>query len=118
MESSELMLRFNQLADKRRYPRFNPQDQLRAKFAGGGCEIEGCVSQLSLSGFFLAIRDGGVADSQGIVSIKLPEWLLTVKAAIRTVVPGMGFGVEFLDMQPRDRQVLVWYCHYLSFTGV
>ncbi len=117
METSQIMVRFNRLADKRRYPRFDPQDQLRAMFASGGCEIEGSVRQLSLAGFFLAIRDGGVADSEGIVSIKLPEWLLTVKAAIRTVMPGRGFGVEFLDMPPRDRQVLVWYCHYLSFTG-
>ena len=117
METGQIIVGVNGLTDKRRYPRFDPQDQLRAKFASAGCEIEGDVSQLSLSGFFLAIRDGGVADSEGIVSIKLPEWLLTVKAAIRTVVPGRGFGVEFLDIPPRDRQVLVWYSHYLSFTG-
>ena len=118
MEISRKMVGFNKSSEKRKYPRFDPQDQLRANFASGGCEIEGSVSQLSLAGFFLAIRDGGVAESEGIVSMKLPEWLLTVKAAIRTVVPGLGFGVEFLDMPPRDRQVLVWYCHYLSFTGV
>ena len=101
---------------RRRYLRFDPRDKLQAKFASSGLEVEGEVSQLSVSGFFLAIQDAGVAESQGTVFIRLPEWHLTTDGAVRCAVPGKGFGIEFLEMNPRDQQVLFWYCQYLAFT--
>ena len=116
MTSKELPQR-ESIKIRRRYPRFNPRDKLQAKFESSGLEVEGEVRELSVSGFFLAIQDAGVAESQGTISIRLPEWILVSDGAIRSVVPGKGFGIEFLEMRPRDQRVLIWYCHYLAFTG-
>ena len=69
---------------------------------------------ISECGFLLAVRDGGAADDLGVVTIKFPDFYIHSKAHICSVIPGQGLGIEFLDLNLKDRKLLASYCDYLK----
>ncbi len=98
---------------QRRNPRYKPGGKLRAKYSSAGQDIEGDVRSISKSGFFLNILDGGAAESQGEVLLTLPSQGVSIKGTIRSILPGKGFGIEFLDLSSSDEEVLDTYCNAL-----
>ena len=97
----------------RRNPRYKPGGKLRAKYSSAGQDVEGDVRTISKSGFFLNILDGGAAESQGDVLLRLPSQGVSIKGTIRSVLPGKGFGIEFLDLSSSDEEALATYCNAL-----
>ncbi len=99
--------------NRRRFPRYSPPDPLIAIFMAGKSPVEGEVRKISRCGCFLAVREGGAAESEGMITIRLPARFLRVDAAIRSVLPGQGFGMEFLAMRTEDNETLAAYCDHL-----
>ena len=42
----------------------------------------------------------------GKLGLEFPNWFFRANAVVRHVLPGRGFGVEFLSMSSLDRQAL------------
>ncbi len=100
--------------NRRRLPRYSTPKGLVALFRAGPCYVEGEIREISEEGIFFSVRDGGAAENEGIVTIKLPDGFLRARAAIRSVRPGEGFGMEFLEMSPEHQAVLINYCRRLQ----
>ena len=98
---------------QRKNPRYKPGGKLHAKYSSAGQDVEGDVRTISKSGFFLTIIDGGAAESKGDVSLTLPSKGVSIKGTIRSIVPGKGFGIEFLDLSSTDEEALDAYCDTL-----
>lgn len=103
--------------NRRRFPRYSTPEGLVALFRAGPCYVEGEIRDISEGGIFFSILDGGAAENDGIVTIKLPDGFLRARVAIRSVRPGEGFGMEFLDMSPEHQAVLINYCRRLQQTA-
>ncbi len=102
---------------RRRFPRYSTPEGLVALFRAGPCYVEGEIRDISEGGIFFSILDGGAAENDGIVTIKLPDGFLRARVAIRSVLPGEGFGMEFLDMSPEHQAALINYCRRLQQTA-
>lgn len=98
---------------QRRHPRYKPGGKLRAKYSSAGQDVEGDVRTISKSGFFLNILDGGAAESEGDVVLTLPSQGVSIRGTIRSVLPGKGFGIEFLNLSSSDEETLDAYCDTL-----
>ncbi len=101
----------------RRNPRYKPGGKLRAKYSSAGQDVEGDVRTISKSGFFLNILDGGAAESEGDVLLTLPSQGVSIRGTIRSVLPGKGFGIEFLNLSLSDEETLAAYCDTLRLEG-
>ena len=99
--------------DRRKYPRYSPPVGLPVIFETNDCACEGEVRNISQGGFFLAVKDGGAAESVGKVLIRFPHRFFRAAAAIRFVQPGQGFGIEFTKMNEENEEVLAAYCEQL-----
>lgn len=100
--------------ERRRFPRYSPPKGLVALFRAGYGYVEGEILEISEGGIFFSIRDGGAAENDGIVTIKLPDGFLRARATIRSVRPGEGFGMELLEMSPENQAALIAYCQRLQ----
>ena len=103
--------------NRRRFPRYSPPEGLVALFRAGPCYVEGEIREISEEGIFFSVQEGGAAENEGIVTIKLPDGFLRARAAIRSVRPGEGFGMEFLEMSPEHHAILINYCRRLQQTA-
>ena len=101
------------LKDRRKYPRYSPTLGLPVIFEAGESACEGEVRDISRGGFFLAVKDGGVAEDFGRVLIRFPHRFFRAAAAIRFVRPGHGFGIEFTKMDEEDEEALEAFCEHL-----
>ena len=101
------------LKDRRKYPRYSPTIGLPVIFEANDCPCEGEVLDISQGGFFLAVKDGGAAESVGKVLIRFPHRFFRAAGAIRFVRPGQGFGIEFTKMDEEDEEALAAYCEHL-----
>ncbi len=99
--------------DRRKYPRYSPPVGLPVIFETSDCACEGEVRNISQGGFFLAVKDGGAAESVGRVLIRFPHRFFRAAAAIRFVQPGQGFGIEFTKMNEENEEALAAYCEQL-----
>ena len=102
--------------NRRRFPRYSPPKGLVALFRAGHCYVEGEIREISEEGIFFSVRDGGAAENDGIITIMLPDGFLRARAAIRSVRPGEGFGMEFIEMSPEHHAALINYCRHLQNT--
>ncbi len=99
--------------DRRKYPRYSPTEVLPVIFEASDCACDGEVRNISRGGFFLAVKDGGAAESVGKVLIRFPHRLFRAAGAIRFVRPGQGFGIEFTKMDEENEEELAVYCEHL-----
>ncbi len=52
--------------------------------------------------------------SVGKVGVQMPNWFFRANAVVRCVVAGRAFGLEFINMNSLDRQMLRNYCGRLD----
>ena len=113
MWASNSKVNTNNHRNRRRFPRYVPPVKLSAVFKTGDTWIEGEVGVLGQGGSLLVILDGSAPENEGAVTIKISEAFLHAKGRIRSVFPGAGFGIEFVDISPENRELLDEYCDNL-----
>jgi hypothetical protein len=90
----------------RRHERILLPNGMSVAWYGGGDQQVSRVKTLGMGGVFLSgSRVRPVGTSLTLV-FQVPGGIVQAEAVVRSVSPGVGMGVEFTKMNPRDRDLL------------
>lgn len=88
---------------RRNYPRIELPKGPSVAWRGGGKVGVGHVTSMSLGGLFISIPDP--PDSGSVVQLlfDIQHGEVRARAVVKRSVPGMGMGVQFINMGYEDR---------------
>lgn len=90
----------------RRYPRISLPNGMMAAWFGGGDQQVSRVKTLSLGGVLLDVsRVRPIGTTLNLV-FQVPGGVVQAEGIVRSVWPDEGMGVEFTNLEPRDRELL------------
>ena len=94
----------------RQFARFATPDRNRAGFVTGNLRISGELRNISLRGLYLRTKETVPVGSVGKVGVEFKNWFFRASAVVRSVEPGRGVGLQFINMNSLDQQALRSFC--------
>ena len=88
---------------KRRYPRVSPPKTIHVAWQTSGRRGLSRVSIFGLGGLFLHEADPPPAGAIIQLFFEVPGGQVRARGTVRSVEPGRGMGVEFMQMRPEER---------------
>ncbi len=117
MQSNHSAGEVEKSTQRRRFPRYIIPDKPRAGFIGAGLRVAGKVREIGLEGLFLSTKEPIAVGKPGKVGVEFPNRFFRANAVVRYVLPGRGFGVEFITMSTLDREAIRSFCGGLKRAG-
>ena len=80
----------------------------------------GELHEIGLEGLFIATAESlnpVAVGNTGKLGVVFPNWFFRASAIVRHVLPGRGFGVEFITMSTIDREAIRSFCGGLKRAG-
>ena len=92
----------------RRVKRFRVPGKVSAAFIGAETHCTAQVRDISTNGCLLTLLDSQVKlGDMGRLGIQIGRETLRATAIAKRVVPGLGVGLEFSQMNPNDHELLL-----------
>ena len=102
------------LPDRRRHPRHGCQLPVEIRLVTSSFPIQGETTDVSLGGCYIATMFPLPVGTNVDFRIWVGSTRIACKAAIKTSDPGVGNGIEFLDLDELSRSILFQYLNSLQ----
>lgn len=90
----------------RRHPRISLPKGMRVTWYGGDFQMSSRVQTLSMGGLFISTPDPPPVGTKLRLTFEVPGGSVRAEAVVRNVVPGKGVGLEFVQVDLRDKLLL------------
>jgi hypothetical protein len=89
--------------NRRRYPRVEPPKGMAVAWQAGGMRSVTRVSSLGLGGLFITTPEPPPVGAMLQLAFTVPDGDVRARAAVKSIRPGEGMGVEFKHMGAQGR---------------
>jgi hypothetical protein len=92
--------------ETRRYPRIALPRGMFVTWLGNDLQLFSRVQTLSMGGLFISVHNPPPVGTKLRLAFAVPDGTVRAEAIVRHAVPGRGVGVEFTQMDLKDKLLL------------
>jgi hypothetical protein len=90
----------------RRFPRISLPNGMRVSWHGADLELHVRVKTLGMGGLFISVSEPPTVGTKLSLAFEVPGGSVRAEAIVRDIVASEGIGVEFTQMEARDKLLL------------
>jgi hypothetical protein len=79
---------------------------MRVSWHGADLELHACVKTLGMGGLFISVSEPRAVGTKLRLAFEVPGGSVRAEAIVRDIVASEGIGVEFTQMEGRDKLLL------------